>query len=107
MSDIFKQLEQSLPSDCLAAIESEEAEVVFKNNNFAILDKSDVSLFKILPLIMSKFGFCICIPYKNNTHYTTLGEILCRTKGRVLFKNSFKNDYRICNLVIEPWAAKK
>lgn len=108
MSTVLNELEKSFPIECKNDIENGKAKVVFKYTNFAILDSEDVSLFEILPLVLATYGFCIAIPYKNKTKigYTSLGEIICRRKGKVKFKNGFKCDYRKSNLIIEAWDKK-
>lgn len=109
MSTVLNELEKSFPIDCRNDIESGKAKVVFKYTNFAIVDADDASLFEILPLVLSTYGYCIAIPYKNKTKigYTSFGEIICRKKGKVTFKNRFKFDYRKSNLLIENWDTKK
>jgi hypothetical protein len=104
MSSIFNELESSLPTDCKEALDNGTAELVFKGTNFAIVDKEEVALFKCLPLIITKFGFCIAIPYGGKVSYTCFSEIACRTRGITKFKNGFKCDYRTDNLEITPWA---
>lgn len=101
---IFNELESSLPADCKEALENGTAELVFKGANFAIIDKDEVPLFKCLPLIITKFGFCIAIPYAGKVSYTCFSEITCRVRGVTKFKNNFKCDYRTANLEITPWA---
>lgn len=106
MSDIFRDLEQNLPRECLAAVRSGEAVVVSKFGNFAIVDADEADLFKCLPLIMTRYGFAIVINYNGKTSTTNLGEIVCRKRGIVRFKNNFKCDYRKSNLEIKEWPLK-
>lgn len=106
MSNLFKELENTLPEDCKEAINSGAAEIVFKSRNFAIIDSAEVILFNCLPIISCKFGFCIVIPYNGKVSYTSFGEIVCRTRGILKFKNNFKCDYRRSNLEVTPWPLK-
>ncbi len=101
--DIAQELYNHLPSDCKQDIDSGDAKLIFKGGNIIIVDTCEVELFNVLPLLLTKFGFCIVITYRGKAHYTHFAEILCRTKGVAYFINNHKHDYRRKNLKIISW----
>lgn len=98
--------EFGLPPETAKAISDGVAVVKGKFGNFCVVDSEDASLFDILPLVFTKYGFALSITCRNGKVLTTnLTEILKRVRGRTFYKNGCLADLRKVNLTVHAWGS--
>lgn len=102
LSDIYDKL----PEDCREALNKGDAIIKFKYGSYCIIDTEDESLFDVLPLIGTRFGFAVCNINNGRRYNTYFHEILCRQRGIISYNNKCRLDLRKCNINIKPWDDK-
>lgn len=92
-----------LPHDCREAIELGVAVIRIKFGSLCVIDTQEASLFDVLPIIHTKFGFAISIPYRKGYLNTFFAEVISRKRGKVTYLNGCSFDLRLENIEIEEW----
>lgn len=95
---------ETLPADTQAALTAGEAIVKNKLSAICIIDTALDSLFEILPLSATRYGFAISIPYGQGKYMVThFGNIVAGQKGKLMYRNKCTLDLRAANLYVVAW----